>query len=197
MAKTNAQLDREIRAALASRARRRGHGRQHSTTLEAEREPTADELYMVAYDVLREYEGYKKLGQLKSQEAKEVAKRFNRIRKEVEQKHPGVTPPEQFTKLLDKVTKPEKTYAQAQRDLLDNLRANGWTVSAPLKIPHATSPNGELRLWFKPQAVWFTRGNRHNFKDARTISYDLDIRARDPDAFRAYMERWSEQRSDA
>ena len=193
MAKTSAQLDREIRAALASRARRRGRGRQHSTALEAEREPTADELYMVAYDVLREYEGYKKLGQLKSPEAKELAKRFNRIRKEVEQKHPGAAPPEQFSKLLDKVTKPEKTYAQAQRDILDNLRANGWEMSAALKIPHATSPNGEFRLWFKPQAVWFTKGNRHNFKDARTVSYDLDIRTRDPDAFRASMERWSER----
>ena len=157
---------------------------------------------MVAYDVLREYEGHKKTKQEKSPEAQELIKRFHRIRKEIRAKHPDATPPTQFTKLFEKLTKPDKTYPQAQRDILGNLRANGWDVSGPLKIPHATSPNGQLRLWFKPQAVWSTKikpGERsqfegtHNFKDARTISYSLDIRTRDPDEFRELMERWSSE----
>lgn len=153
---------------------------------------------MVAYDVLREYEPYKKLGQKAAPEAQELIKRFHRIRKEIRDKYPEATAPAQFTKLYEKLTKPDKTYAQAQRDILDNLTANGWAVSAGLKIPHATSPNGRLRLWFKPQAVWFTKlkageRDRHNFKDARTISYDLDIRKKDPDEFRDWMVRSSEK----
>jgi len=200
--KTARQLDREIAEALGPHGGGRRNHRHHSTALSeaAQREPTPDEMYMVAYDVLREYEPYKKLGQEKSPEALELIKRFHRIRKEILQKHPGADPPEQFKKLYDKLTKPAKTYAQAQRDILDNLAANGWTVSANLKVPHATSPNGRLRLWFKPQAVWFTKvklgersvhGGTHNFKDARTISYDLDIRTKDPDAFRDWMLRSS------
>ena len=197
MRKTSRQLDHEIEEALRSyRARRGGrHQRHHSTVLEetAQRPPTADELYMVAYDVLREYEPYKKLQQEKTPQAQELIKRFHRINKEIRASFPQATPPTQFTKLYDKLTKPDKTYVQAQRDILQNLSSNGWQVSPALKIPHATSPNGMLRLWFKPQAVWFTKGNKHNFKDARTVSYSLDTRTQDPDAFRESMQRWSEK----
>lgn len=194
--KTAAQLDREIEAVLRSRGAK--SGRRHSTiqTPSQTPPPSSDDIYMVAYDVLREYEQHKKLKQEKSPEAQALIKRFHVLRKQIRQQYPNATPPAAFTKLYDKLTKPDKTYAQAQRDILDNLAANGWQVSAALKVPHATSPNGRLRLWFKPQAVWFTkifaRGDRHDFKDARTISYDLDIRTKDPDTFRDQMQRWSE-----
>lgn len=198
-----AQLDREIAEALRAYDGRRRQRRHHSTALAeaSQREPTADELYAVTYDVLREYEQHKKLGQEKSSEAQELIKRFHRIIKETREKYPDATPPATFTKLYDKLTKPDKTYTQAQRDILENLAANGWQVSAALKIPHATSPNGRLRLWFKPQAVWYTKlkpgeRERHNFKDARTISYDLDIRRKDPDALRDWMVRSSEKGGD-
>jgi len=92
-------------------------------------------------------------------------------------------------------SKPTKrTYPQARADLLKHLAATGWQVSPGLKIPHATSPDGKLRLWFKPQAIWFTdlqaeQGfygggkSRHDFHDARTLSYDLDIRALSSEQF--------------
>ena len=73
----------------------------------------------------------------------------------------------------------KRTFAQARSSILEHLRNRRWNVKANLKIPHATSESGEVRLWFKPQAVHFTctgRGGRHEFKDARTISYDLDMR---------------------
>jgi hypothetical protein len=200
--KTAAQLNREIDAALRTHgARRSRRTRTHHLT-QPEAEASSDDLYMVAYDVLREYEPYKKLKQEKAPKAQELIKRFHRIRKEARSKYPDAVPPAQFTKLFEKLTKPDKTYPQAQRDILDNLAANGWETSPTyLKIPHATSPNGVLRLWFKPQAVWFTKMNRgersqhggtHNFKDARTMSYDLDIRKTDPDAFRDWATRSSE-----
>lgn len=210
--KRRRQLDREIAEALAAyRSRTPSTRRHHSTALgssatEAEspsqRPPTSDELYMIAYDVLREYEPYKKLKQEKVPEAQELIKRFHRINKEIRRAHPDATPPAQFKKLYDKLTKPDKTYTEAQRDILQNLAANGWQVSPGLKIPHATSPNGQLRLWFKPQAVWFTKtkpgersqhGGTHNFKDARTVSYNLDTRTQDPDTFRESMRQWSEK----
>jgi hypothetical protein len=151
---------------------------------------------MVAYDVLREYEQHKKLKQEKSPEAQKLIRRFHVLRKQIRQQYPDATPPAEFTKLYEKLTKPDKTYAQAQQDILDNLAANGWQMSPTLKVPHATSPNGRLRLWFKPQAVWFTKlipgeRDRHDFKDARSIAYDLDIRTKDPRAFSDWMQRAS------
>lgn len=75
------------------------------------------------------------------------------------------------------------TYSEAQRSILADLAANGWKVERKLRIPHATSPSGVTRLWFKPQAVWYTAlddaanpASRHDFKNARTINYYLDIR---------------------
>ncbi len=89
------------------------------------------------------------------------------------------------------------TFAAARKVLLEGLAALGWSISSPsLKVPHATSPGGTLRLWFKPQAVYYTSTRdtntfqvegtridstlmRHTLGEARCISYDLDIR--DPD----------------
>lgn len=39
--------------------------------------------------------------------------------------------------------------------LLDHLAAEGWRLSdRKLKVAHATSPDGSIRLWFKAQAVY-------------------------------------------
>jgi len=74
-----------------------------------------------------------------------------------------------------------KTFEAARTRLLDHLESKGWKLSSrSLKIPYATSPNGEDRLWFKTRAVYKThsrggsRGYGHEFKDARSISYDTD-----------------------
>lgn len=95
-----------------------------------------------------------------------------------------------------------RTFDQARVEILDHLQKLGWAVNPTLKIPHATSPNGHVRLWFKKQAVYFTdlageqlsRGSdppatRHDFGDARTISYSLDTRKLDPEQFMALIQK--------
>ena len=72
-----------------------------------------------------------------------------------------------------------RTYAAAKSALLDDFARIGWTVKKDLKFPHATSPDGAVRFWFKPQGVHFTvviGGGRHDMGNARTLSYDQDIR---------------------
>ena len=74
-----------------------------------------------------------------------------------------------------------RTFAEARRDLLDDFSRIGWSVKKDLKVPHATSPDGKVRFWFKPQAVYYSvvydeRVGRHDFGNARTLSYDQDIR---------------------
>jgi len=70
------------------------------------------------------------------------------------------------------------TYAQAHQKIIDWLAARGWTLSdSKLKIRHATSPDGTVRLWFKPQAIHFTvfADTKHVFGNARramSITWD-------------------------
>lgn len=88
-----------------------------------------------------------------------------------------------------------KTYQEAQQEILTALKSKGWKIVTGLKIPHATSPDGKLRLWFKAQAIWSTfdgepRGSRnmHEFKNARSTWID-DIRKMDADKALAEIER--------
>jgi len=69
-----------------------------------------------------------------------------------------------------------KTYAEAKTAVMDYLKSKGWKLSDPkLKVPHATSPDGKIRFWFKTQAVYFTSGGSpHNLNGARTVSYDTN-----------------------
>ena len=46
------------------------------------------------------------------------------------------------------------TFGEARAAILARLRADGWTVKTDLKVPHATSPDGQTRLWFKPESVY-------------------------------------------
>lgn len=82
-----------------------------------------------------------------------------------------------------------KTFLQARAEIAETLRAHGWSLSPALKVPYATSPSGALRLWFKPQAVYFTEGNYHTLNGARTISYELDIRKMTGESFVEYIRR--------
>ena len=63
-----------------------------------------------------------------------------------------------------------KTFKQATTDHLATLATLGWAVKAGLKIPHATAPDGQTRLWFKPQAVYASRGS--DFGAARSLHCD-------------------------
>ncbi|TFH21763.1 MAG: hypothetical protein E4H03_09880 [Myxococcales bacterium] len=92
--------------------------------------------------------------------------------------------------------KPKKqlTYAEARDDIWAALGRAGWELSLPtLRLPHATSPNGLLRLWFKPQAVYYTSQHAttdrgHTQANARSVSYDLDIRKMTPTDFLDYIQ---------
>lgn len=76
------------------------------------------------------------------------------------------------------------TFKQAKFLHMEQLCDMGWTISdMQLKVPHATSPCGRYRLWYKPQAVHYTTGAGHNFKYARTLSHTLDMRVRSVEFF--------------
>jgi len=79
-----------------------------------------------------------------------------------------------------------KTFAEARTRLLDHLESKGWKLSSrTLKIPYATSPDGNKRLWFKTQAVYLSdSGDRHDFGDARTVSYNTnDLKNMSPEDY--------------
>jgi hypothetical protein len=69
-------------------------------------------------------------------------------------------------------------------------------VKRGLKVPYATSPHGRLRLWFKPQTIWSTDigravdarwVDRHDYKNARAIYYNLDTRKLPGPRFRLWL----------
>lgn len=120
-------------------------------------------------------------------------------RVEVRRRRPSLTGPSSKTGNPPK----QLTYADARLNIIYLLEDRGWTVSKALKIPHATSPDGSLRLWFKPQAVWYTslsghddlgssgyyhgKGKRHDYGDARSLWFD--IRAVSNEQFLAQIQR--------
>lgn len=76
------------------------------------------------------------------------------------------------------------TFADARAALLSYLRSRGWDVktsgpSGPLKTPHATSPSGGFRLWFRPQAIYYSSGNHHDANHSRSLW--VDIRSTSPE----------------
>jgi len=94
-----------------------------------------------------------------------------------------------------------KTFAQARSEILDRLQSSGWALKRNLKVPHATSPDGDLRLWFKTQAVYATCdrsrssfGNQHKFTNARSITGEsIDIRDEDVTRFIDYARKWCDR----
>lgn len=83
----------------------------------------------------------------------------------------------------DRIAK-RKTFQEARAEIIEHLKKEHWTVKEGLKIPHATSPNGEIRVWFKPQAVYVSYANRvtdHQLNYARSLWFD--IRTMDPHDF--------------
>ena len=64
-----------------------------------------------------------------------------------------------------------ETFRAARGRLLDELHANGWTLSRrDLKVPHATL--GADRVWFKPQALYASAGLPAQLKDAWSVLPD-------------------------
>jgi hypothetical protein len=91
------------------------------------------------------------------------------------QKTGPTKPPEPKTK------KPKQpTYEVAKSNLLAHLTEQGWKVKEGLKIPHATSPDGSVRLWFKSQAIYFSN-DKHDMSNASSLH--SDIRKMTPEQF--------------
>ncbi len=67
----------------------------------------------------------------------------------------------------------QETFKAAQIRILTQLVALGWKMVPALKVPHATSPDGRTRLWFKSQAVYYSVGDKHNLGDARSLHADI------------------------
>lgn len=65
------------------------------------------------------------------------------------------------------------TFATTQRMLLDGLRRHGWTVIEGLKVPHATY--GDVRLWFRPQAIYVNDPgtNPRDFTNTHSLTSDM------------------------
>lgn len=75
----------------------------------------------------------------------------------------------------------KKTYAQAHKDFQEGLEKHGWKVQRTnkstgkaLSVPHATSPDGQHKLWFKSQSVHLSGGGQ-TMGEARTLTYS-DLR---------------------
>lgn len=85
------------------------------------------------------------------------------------------------------------TFAQARDALLDGFRKAGWAVSGPLKIPHATSPDGTMRLWFKPQAViaTYSSSKKHVMGEGHSVA--MDLRGVTVDRLIASAERYAQE----
>ena len=63
------------------------------------------------------------------------------------------------------------TYSKAKATHLAALSALGWAVKPDLKVPHATSPDGRTRLYFKSQAV-YAAPDGGSLKVARSLHRD-------------------------
>lgn len=82
----------------------------------------------------------------------------------------------------------KQTFKVARANLFDHLRKNGWMVKDTLKVPWAEEPDGDLRLWFKPQAVWV--GGRA-LNTARSTW--MDIREYTPEQFLSELRKTLKQ----
>jgi hypothetical protein len=77
-----------------------------------------------------------------------------------------------------------RTFKVALREILDYLGNQGWAVAPNLKVPHATSPFGDIRLWFKPQAIYIEKGKPFHLGSARSLH--VDSRDVDPEGLESY-----------
>lgn len=78
------------------------------------------------------------------------------------------------------------TFEQARKSLFEYLASKRWRLKTDLKVPHATSPDERIRVWFKPQAVYMGSTDSPayympEFKHARSLW--IDIRDMDGPSF--------------
>lgn len=148
---------------------------------------------------LREYLGHAKALQGKpyTQVQREYIEQLNRQREADARRQAERQGPTAYT--LNKLSSPKlggrgvsqrgskpkpRTFAVAQAELLSFLRLQDWAVRSDLKIPHATAPSGNTRLYFKTQAVYYVYASfgKFDFGEARSLFVE-DIRKLDGPAF--------------
>jgi hypothetical protein len=89
------------------------------------------------------------------------------------------------------------TYDAAHKSYLEGLKNDGWDVktmgpSGPLKVPHATSPSGKTRLYFKTQSIYRSVDNnkygmpQHDMGRAHSITQGGDSRHIKYEDFRSF-----------
>ena len=71
----------------------------------------------------------------------------------------------------------QETYLVARKRHQAALATLGWKLSGDLKVPYATSPQGDMRIWFRPQAAWSSysppRCAAHSLAGARSLHADI------------------------
>ena len=77
------------------------------------------------------------------------------------------------------------TYALAKEALFTAFEQEGWNIRRGLKTPYATSPDGEVRFWFKPRGIWMSQSlaGQHSLAHARSTRLDI----RSPSTFQALI----------
>ena len=104
---------------------------------------------------------------------------------------PGAKPTRPAAKRKSAPKKAPRTFVQARDHVLVVLGRKGWYLSPPLKVPYAEKD--DVRLWFRPQAVWASSGlNRTKMGEARSV-YNEDYRFLDPAAVADTLERIAER----
>lgn len=96
-------------------------------------------------------------------------------------------------------TAKRKTFKEGRDEILAFLKSKGWTVKDNLKVPHATSRDKTIRVFFKTQAVYLaTDANKLNFKGAHSMHLDLrtttgDKFLREAENFAKTKRQWAKE----
>ena len=94
-------------------------------------------------------------------------------------------------KIATKRTAALPTFKDAKLAIWRHLGESGWKMSDPkLKVPHATHPDKEIRIWFKAQAIYYSAGSGTNLQSARSLH--ADIRTMTPEAVVKWVETWAQ-----
>jgi hypothetical protein len=88
-------------------------------------------------------------------------------------------------------------FDDSKKGHLDHLKSKGWDVKTigpdmkPMKVPHATSPSGKTRLYFKKQSVHVSqkgwKGAKHDLHNAHSMTDDH--RTMNPEQLHAHVEK--------
>ena len=92
------------------------------------------------------------------------------------------------------------TFQEVRQKVFAFLKSKNWKIAENNKIPHATSPDGKTRLWFKAQADYAVSDRNRDegsdplkFENSHSMTSDLRDYI-DESKFEALVERWTGQK---